>query len=147
MKLSRLTVAVAASVLVAACGTLSHVSANGTADESQLVWPKVEDAKFASSVSASASDYKGSWPNLDNVSALELGMSKDQIAQLVGQPHFSEGFVDVREWDYVFNFKENGEHKVCQLKVLFDTKMTARSFFWKPQGCLGLRDQTSAAQN
>lgn len=145
MKFSRLTVAVAASVLVSACGTLSHVSANGTADESQLVWPKVEDAKFSSSVAAS--DYKGSWPILDNVSTLELGMNKNQIAQLVGQPHFSEGFIDVREWDYVFNFKENGERKVCQLKVLFDTEMVARSFFWKPQGCHGLLDKAPASQN
>lgn len=40
---------------------------------------------------------------------------------LVGPPHFSEGFVAVREWNYLFHLRdpETGAVRVCQYKVLF----------------------------
>ena len=68
---------------------------------------------------------------------VERGMNKDQIANLLGRPHFSEGLYGVREWDYAFNYRENGVHKICQYKVLFDKNMNAQSFFWYPNGCNG----------
>ena len=40
-----------------------------------------------------------------------------------------------REWDYLFNYRENGEHKTCQYKILFDKDKNAQSFFWLPEGC------------
>jgi raw score 10.73 len=68
---------------------------------------------------------------------IENGMNKDQIRQLIGDPHFTEGLYGVSEWDYVFNYRENGEHKICQYKVLFDKNHNAQSFFWYPNGCNG----------
>ena len=68
---------------------------------------------------------------------IENGMNKDQIRQLIGDPHFTEGLYGVSEWDYVFNYRENGTHKVCQYKVLFDKNHNAQSFFWYPNGCNG----------
>lgn len=62
-------------------------------------------------------------------------MNKSQIRQLIGDPQFSEGMYGVREWDYVFNFRENGVHKICQYKVLFDKDMNAQTFLWFPNGC------------
>lgn len=107
---------------------LSDVKSDGTTD--QPVWPKIEDA----GVNYSGSQY-GIWPNWDNVRMIEKGMNKDQLYYLIGRPHFTEGLFAVREWDYVFNYRQNGEHKICQYKVLFDKDMNAQSFFWKPTGC------------
>ncbi|MGV6987414.1 OmpA family protein [Testudinibacter sp. P80/BLE/0925] len=116
------------ALVLAACGNLSDVKQNGTTDNP--VFPEIEDA----SVNFSGSQY-GIWPNWDNVRMIEKGMNKDQLYYLIGRPHHAEGLFAVREWDYVFNYRQNGEHKICQFKVLFDTDMNAQSFFWKPQGC------------
>ncbi|TNG91513.1 OmpA family protein, partial [Testudinibacter aquarius] len=127
LKLVKYALPLAVAVALAGC-RLSDVKSDGTTD--QPVWPKVEDA----GVNFSGSQY-GIWPNWDNVRMIEKGMNKDQLYYLIGRPHFSEGLFAVREWDYVFNYRQNGEHKICQYKVLFDKDMNAQSFFWKPTGC------------
>lgn len=138
MKLYRFAFILIAGALMAACGNLNKVTAEGIANEPQLIWPKPEDAHFGNNT------WKGSWPNWDNVAMLELGMSKAQISQLIGPPHFSEGFIDVREWNYLFNYKENDQHKTCQLKVLFDSRyMSAQSILWKPQNCHRFTDKVA----
>lgn len=130
MKLSRfLLTAVAATTLVA-CGNLSKITDEGTSDN--LVWPKIDESVF----NHDGSQF-GSWPNWDNVRMVERGMNKDQLYNLLGRPHFSEGLYGVREWDYAFNYRENGIHKICQYKVLFDKNMNAQNFFWYPNGCNG----------
>ncbi|KGQ70233.1 plastocyanin [Chelonobacter oris] len=128
MKLSKYILSVAAIATLTACGNLSNVTKEGTTDNP--VWPEIEDA----GVNFSGSQY-GIWPNWDNVRMIEKGMNKDQLYYLIGRPHHAEGLFAVREWNYVFNYRENGEHKICQYKVLFDTDMNAQSFFWLPEGC------------
>lgn len=128
MKLTKLLVPAALSIALAACGNLSKVSDEGTTDKP--VWPKIEESLFNSNGSQ-----KGTWPNWDNVHMIEKGMNKDQIYYLIGRPHFAEGLFGVHEWDYVFNYRENGVHKICQYKILFDKNMEAQSFFWLPEGC------------
>ncbi|PVX33447.1 SmpA/OmlA family protein [Pasteurella langaaensis DSM 22999] len=139
MKLSNFVFTAAAAFTLAACGNLSHVTDEGTPagntpEEAvqNLVWPKVEDNTF----NHDGTQF-GTWPNWDNVRMIERGMSKDQIRHLIGNPQFQEGLFGVREFDYVFNYRENGEHKICQYKVLFDKDMQAQSFFWYPNGCNG----------
>lgn len=139
MKLSSFVFTAAAAFTLAACGNLSNVTDEGmpagnTPEEAvqNLVWPKVEDDTF----NHDGTQF-GSWPNWDNVRMIERGMSKDQIRHLIGNPHFQEGLYGVREFDYVFNYRENGQHKICQYKVLFDKDMQAQSFFWYPNGCNG----------
>lgn len=127
LKLSTLLFPLMVAVTLTGC-RLSDVKSDGTTD--QPVWPKIEDA----GVNYSGSQY-GIWPNWDNVRMIEKGMNKDQLYYLIGRPHFTEGLFAVREWDYVFNYRQNGEHKICQYKVLFDKDMNAQSFFWKPTGC------------
>ena len=63
------------------------------------------------------------------------GLTKDDIYKILGRPHYDEGMFGVREWDYVFNYRENGANKVCQFKVLFDSEMNAQNFYWYPNGC------------
>ncbi|MDG2941584.1 OmpA family protein [Exercitatus varius] len=139
MKLSRLFLSTTAAMVLAACGNLSDITedgqpAGGTPEQAManLVWPKIDKARF----NHDGSQF-GSWPNWDNVRMVERGMNKDQIANLLGRPHFSEGLYGVREWDYAFNYRENGVHKICQYKILFDKNMNAQSFFWYPNGCNG----------
>ena len=128
MKLSHLLLSAVAATTLAACGNLSNVSKDGTSDK--LVWPQIEKSKF----NHDGSQF-GSWPNWDSVRLIERGMNKDQIAHLIGYPHFNEGLFGVREWNYVFNYRENDTHKICQYKVLFDKDMNAQTFLWYPNGC------------
>lgn len=126
LKYSALTILAAG--MLTACGNLSDVSKEGTTDNP--VFPDVSKVKFNHD-----GDQKGSWPNWNNVNMIEAGMNKSQIQNLIGIPHFSEGFV-TREWDYLFNYRDaNGEHKTCQYKILFDKNMNAQSFFWHPYKC------------
>lgn len=115
---------------LAACGNLSKVSDEGTTENP--VFPEVSESLF----NHDGSQF-GSWPNWENVRQIERGMNKDQLYYLIGRPHFSEGLFGVREWDYVFNYRERGVHKICQYKILFDTNYNAQSFFWYPNGCNG----------
>lgn len=118
------------ALAVAACGNLSKVSDEGTTDNP--VFPKISESVF----NHDGSQF-GSWPNWDNVRQIERGMDKDQLHNLIGRPHFNEGLYGVREWDYAFNYRENGEHKICQFKILFDKDMNAQQFYWYPNGCNG----------
>ncbi|MCT8830435.1 OmpA family protein [Glaesserella parasuis] len=120
----------AIAITITACGSLSKVSDEGTTEKP--VFPKISESKF----NHDGSQF-GSWPNWENVRQIEKGMNKDQLYNLIGRPHFSEGLYEVHEWDYAFNYREKGVHKICQFKILFDKNMNAQSFFWYPNGCNG----------
>lgn len=128
--LSRGLLLTSIALAVTACGNLSKVSDEGTTENP--VFPKISESEF----NHDGSQF-GSWPNWENVRQIERGMNKDQLYYLIGRPHFEEGLYGVREWDYAFNYRENGVHKICQYKILFDKNMNAQSFFWYPNGCNG----------
>jgi len=111
------------ALALAGCGNLSKVSDKGTTDEP--VWPKAQDVTFAT----------GSYPDLDDLRLVRPGMTKDQLYNLLGRPHFAEGLAGVREWDYLFHFRTPQGDMTCQYKVLFDKDKLAQSFFWKPEPC------------
>lgn len=125
--------AVLASLAIAGCGTLSNVDANGHASEP--VFPEVDKTTFKS----------GSYPNVDNLRQVRDGVTRDQLYDLLGRPHFSEGF-RVREWDYLFHFNTPDGVKTCQFKVLFDKDLIGRSFHWAPAECADILKQKPAAQ-
>ncbi|AXF85244.1 Outer membrane protein A [Ephemeroptericola cinctiostellae] len=109
--------------MVARAG-LSEVTDQGTTDKP--VFPEVKAAWIQD----------GRYPNLDNLSKIHSGMTRDQIMALIEYPIFSEGF-RVREWDYLFHFQVadgQGGTRVdsCLYKVLFDKNKLAQSFYWKP---------------
>lgn len=100
-------------------------SANGL-----IEFPAIEKTKFSSN------NYKGSWVNWGNVAQVEHQMSKDQVRQLIGSPHFSEGLWGVHEWNYVFNYRDaNNAHQVCQFQVHFDDNMLVEAFYWSDKSC------------
>lgn len=119
----------AAAMFLTGCGTSTiskDVSDAGAAKE--LVFPDVKREAFLK---------EGVFPNLDNLRNMAPGLSKDQIYDLLGRPHYAEGLSGVREWDYLLNFRneKTGEITRCQYKVLFDKNMLARNFHWRPQAC------------
>jgi len=122
-------IALCASMLLAGCGNVSHGVAKDGSGAQQLVWPAPEDV--------TPMHRGGTFPELAALRAVHAGMDKQQIAQLIGYPHFEEGIWAVREWNYVFNFRDaaSGQVTVCQFKILFDQQKLARSFYWKPEDC------------
>lgn len=110
----------------------SHISQNipddGVMSCADVTWPQPNQAWIE----------RGTYPNFNNLAKVESGMNKDQIRELISFPQFNEGFYGVREWDYVFNLKEKAgdPDKFCQYKIIFDKDYKARSFFFKPEGCL-----------
>ncbi|WP_084791991.1 outer membrane protein assembly factor BamE domain-containing protein [Cupriavidus necator] len=121
------TVALTATILSGCSTTSSHPTNQGTS--ANVVFPD----------KASAWPEQGTFPNLDSLRLLQPGMTKDQHYALIGRPHFNEGMADVREWDYLFNFRTGkpapNDVVQCQMKVLFDTAMASRSYYWAPESC------------
>lgn len=112
---------------LAGCGSLSKIDANGKTDDP--VFPDAEDVSLDT----------GTYPNVDNLRQVQTwveteGMTRDQLYDLLGRPHFAEGF-KVREWDYLFHFTTEEGRVSCQFKVLFDKDRVARSYHWAPAEC------------
>ena len=125
----RVGLALVASGLLAlaGCGTSSvskNISDDGRAAE--VVFPDIEKDAWQK---------EGTFPNLDSLRRIAPGVTKDQLYDLLGRPHFRESLVGVREWDYIFNFRTAGGLKTCQYKVIFDSKMLAQNFHWAPAAC------------
>lgn len=132
MKVKYLLPAVIASLLVG-CGTVSQVSKEGNTEEP--VFPELNKLTMQD----------GTWPNIDNLRNAQDGVDRDQLYDLLGRPHFKEGF-GTKEWDYLFHFRTPEGKQTCQFKVLFDKDKIARNFFWLPEGCAELLDPKQPEQ-
>lgn len=110
---------------VSACTTPSSVSQQGTTDKP--VWPKWDSVTFDNS--------RGTFPTPEALRQIKSGVTKDQLYQLIGRPHYDEVWRP-REWNYLFHFHTPGIGTdgvtTCQFKILFDDKKFARSFYWNP---------------
>ncbi len=122
-----------ALLALSACGSLSPVTSQGTTNAP--VWPNPANVTFNN----------GSYPNLDSLRLIGDGMTKDQIYNLLGRPHFNEGFAGVHEWNYLFHFRTAEGIRTCQYKILFDKAMLARSFLWHPEDCADVLNQPQPA--
>lgn len=83
---------------------------------------------------------QGAFPNLENLRKIEPGMGKDQVRELLGWPHFSEGLWGVREWNYIFHFRtgSKSDYVTCQYMVRFDEAQLSTGGWWKPSTCASL---------
>lgn len=131
MKLRFLMIASLACVLLSGC--MSKVSQkvpqDGVMTRDEVTFPDMNDTWRGAIVPMS----------VESLQKVGVGMNKDEIASIIGYPHFAEGLYHVVEWDYVFNLRQTASDadKICQFKVIFDDEMIARSIFDKPLGCSG----------
>lgn len=113
----------AAAVLLTACAG-TKLNADGS-PKGDLHWPDPKKVAFEKG--------KGTFPNLENLGNVRPGMSRDQLYDLLGRPHFTEGF-HVREWNYLFYFNTPGQGtdgvSTCVYKVLFDKDLVAQHYYW-----------------
>lgn len=125
-KSARVVIAAAIVLSISAC-TRSISQVDSAGHTLNPVFPQMDSATLK----------EGSYVNLDNLNMIKSGMTKKQLYQLIGAPHFSEGVFGVKEWDYILKFRlANGNDLTCQYKVIFDKDLIARSFFFKPENCL-----------
>lgn len=116
---------VTATVLQGCASSGSKLSEDGSNDK--IVFPETKSAWLKEAVD----------PNIDNLRRVAPGMTKDNIYSLLGRPHFSEGIIGVREWDYVFNFRKTPDNAVqtCQYKIIYAPDMHLRNTYWLPESC------------
>ncbi len=131
---SALLLSIGAALLLPACGT-RHVSRDispqGVAGE--VIFPDPAHIVMKG----------GTFPNLGDLRLVGPGMTKDQLYQLLGRPHFHEGYAGVREWDYLFHFRKDGKIITCQYKVVYDEDYLAQTFHWAPASCADLLTETA----
>lgn len=82
----------------------------------------------------------GTFVNVDNLRQVGVGLSKNQIRQLLGNPNFSEGIAGVSEWNYIFNFRVDADTVLtCQYQVQYERnprRYTVKSVHWDGPACL-----------
>ena len=112
-----------ASIAVSGCA----LSGGGRVDPSAVSFPSPESAWMKD----------GIFVNLDNLRQMIPGMTKPQVYDLLGPPHFDEGVFGVRVWNYLFNFRTgNGNDFIrCQYQLRFDATMRTEAGYWNRREC------------
>lgn len=80
---------------------------------------------------------EGTFANVDNLRQMIPGLTKTQVYDLLGPPHFSEGLFGVRQWDYIFNFRtgKGNEYLVCQYQIKYTQEMKTDTGAWDKREC------------
>lgn len=78
-------------------------------------------------------------PNYDvsQVRLVEVGQHKDQVRQALGNPHFREGIMSPKVWNYALGLQlsEGAEYQNCRLRIDFDRYNHVEALTWKDQVC------------
>ena len=95
-------------------------------------FPKLDSAKWK----------QGAFPRLEALRMMRTGMGKDQVRELLGSPHFSEGLAGVKEWNYIFHFRtgKGAEFVTCQYMVRYNGDRLTHGMYWKDPDCAMLVD-------
>jgi OOP family OmpA-OmpF porin len=128
-----------ACLLVLVAGCTRHVSRDITPDgkAGEVIFPSTERIVLK----------EGTYPNVESLRAVGPGITKDQLYELLGRPHFREGYSGVREWDYLFHFRTPEGVVTCQYKVVFDDQYRGQNFHWAPASCADLLKDDVAKQD
>ena len=138
MNLSTYTCGLLASaILLTATGCTWHVSPGaqyGSVSGNDVVFTDESQAWQKS----------GKMVDQNDVAKIRVGTTKNEIYQLIGTPHFKEGF-NAREWDYILKFHDaNRNIDTCRYKIIFGDdypgRMRSGEFrvtetYWQPASC------------
>lgn len=138
MNLSTYTCGLLASaILLTATGCTWHVSPgaqHGTVSANDVVFTDESQAWQKS----------GKMVDQNDVAKIRVGTTKNEIYQLIGSPHFKEGF-NAREWDYILKFHDaNRNIETCRYKIIFGSDYPGRvrsgefrvtETYWQPASC------------
>lgn len=118
---------------LAAVLTVMSIGANAKQTEGQLVWPDM----------TSSYQSEGDFIQPDAVRRVKAqAVTKDETRLLLGNPHFTEGYFGVKEWNYIFNFYtgkgSNPSYITCQYQVHFDDNAKVDRTSWKDEQCAKL---------
>ncbi|RSZ42291.1 MULTISPECIES: OmpA family protein [unclassified Variovorax] len=89
---------------------------------------------------------QGAFPAMGTFDRIRPGMGKDQLRELLGWPHFSEGLWGVREWNYLFHFRtgKGADYVTCQYMVRFNGDELSIGSWWKNPDCAMLAQPPEA---
>ena len=104
------------------------------------------DTSFPSLAQATTPD--GTFPNLDNLRMVEPGMTKRQLYELIGPPHFHESVFRVRVWNYLFHFHSGAQTQTvtCRYQVQFDDRSRVVRTRWQDPQCESFAPAKIAAE-
>lgn len=127
----------AVALALSACGSMNNIDADGNFVNKDIKWGKIENSTFKTS-----GKQHGMWISGADVQKIKDVKTKAQLYKLLDRPHYHEGFVNVREWNYILNYT-TADQKVahCQLKVTFNKDMEVKNLLAHPAGCLDEIDQ------
>ena len=78
---------------------------------------------------------EGSFASPETVRSLMPGLTREQVYSLIGAPHFAEGGLYMREWNYLLNQQIDGRVVACQLLLRWDDDRRVESMHWKEPDC------------
>lgn len=101
------------------------------ADASQvntdLKWPEAGDGARP----------EGIFVESENLQKVTIGLRKAQIYSLLDVPHFSEGLIWPKRWNYLINFYtgNSNEFVTCQFQITFGKDRRVNGTYWRTQQC------------
>jgi outer membrane protein assembly factor BamE (lipoprotein component of BamABCDE complex) len=77
----------------------------------------------------------GSYPSVENLRMIDVGMTKGQVYPLIGAPHFHESVFRVRVWNYLFHFRSGNDTVTCEYQIQFDGNARIVRTRWNDRAC------------
>ena len=94
----------------------------------ERTWP---DVRFAT-------QKEGSFPSIERLRSLHDGMTKTQVREILGSPHFWEGPFRSMQWNYLLHFRSPDSlspPRSCRLQIDFNNKAEVTGYVWLPADC------------